>query len=714
MVGLAVAVSAGAYVLSTDESGVYVNKWHRSPLAFQVKLPTAANLSDGTSQSSSVILAMETWNQVLGTVRFAPQAVGAGSYLAGNGINEVVKDDRVRTRHGDEQFSTNTLALTMIYTLGNQVTETDIVFNTDYTWDSFRGTRRIQGVEDIRRVALHELGHALGLEHVPEGSASIMTPRVSNTIDTLQADDIAGGQRLYGAPGVVPANDAFANAATLTLSGGSAQVVGSTIAATRQAGEPNHENVVQGRSIWWRWTAAGSGAATATTLGSDFDTVLAVYTGVAVNALTPVTSNDDEEMPNPNDWPERKRTSRVTFNAVRGTTYYFAVDGWARDGDPAYTGTVVLTLTHQGTDATAPTITSHPTSQTVAVGGTAVFTVNATGSGAFAYQWRRNGVNLTPGGRFVGVDGPTLTIMGVEALDAGSYAVEITNEAGRATSNAAMLTVTGVGSSSTRMVALATRARAGTGDQTLVMGLVVDGPKDVLLRGVGPGIASQGVDTAIADPELELNRFVEGVPVRQGINDDWESTSEMLAALARVGAALEVGSKDSAMLMEVAGGVYTAHVTSRGAEGVALADAFDAGGSGRFTALATRAYAGTGNDILIAGLVLEGSEPKTVLIRALGPTLASRGVNGVLANPRLEVFRHAGGTHHLQGENDDWGGAEELKRVFAEVGAADPNMTDESKDAALLVTLNPGVYTVHVSGVGDTTGVALVEVFDVP
>ncbi len=275
----------------------------------------------------------------------------------------------------------------------------------------------------------------------------------------------------------------------------------------------------------------------------------------------------------------------------------------------------------------------------------------------------------------------------------------------------------GVPRSTSRLMAISTRSRAGQGDQTLIMGFVVEGNKQVLVRGVGPGIAS-GVPTALTDPRLELYRFQGGGFTNVDENNDWANTNAMMQTFARLGAsALAANSKDAALLNNIEGGVYTAHVTSGGASGVALVEAYDGDkgeGGSRFAALSTRTVAGSGDDTLIVGMVLDGSGPKTVVVRALGPTLGARdGVSGVLSDPKLQLFRMAHGTSSLIGENDDWGGLHELKATFTAVGAGALS-GDTSKDAAMLVTLDPGVYTVHVSGAAGTTGVALVEIFDVP
>lgn len=124
---------------------------------------------------------------------------------------------------------------------------------------------------------------------------------------------------LTGAPQARPSNDDFATATV--ISGTASSLTGSNIAATKQPGEPNHANNAGGASVWYRWQATGSGTATLTTAGSNYDTLLAVYSGTSMNALTPIASNDDERAPD-------ILTSRVTFNAVAGTTYYIAVDGY--------------------------------------------------------------------------------------------------------------------------------------------------------------------------------------------------------------------------------------------------------------------------------------------------------------------------------------------------------------------------------------------------
>jgi hypothetical protein len=342
LAGLVMASAARSYVLYFDDSGVYVEKWQSSSVTMQIMLPSTTNLSDGSSQRSSVASAMDIWNAQIGATQLLAQLSAPGTHAAGNKINEIAMDSTV---DGDA-FPTGVLAITLNYTSGNSLAESDITFNDAYQWDSYRGALRVK--QDIRRVAIHELGHVLGLNHPDEAGqtvTAIMNSHVSS-LDTLQADDITGGRVLYAANGFVPSNNAFSSAATITLSSDAATVTGSNILATKQAGEPSPAGSAGQHSVWWKWTSPIDGSLTLNTLGSDFDSVLGVYTGTSVSALTEIASNDDEETPEQNSTPTRKRTSKVAFNTTTGTTYWIMVDGWGSANDPydpaGYTGNIVL------------------------------------------------------------------------------------------------------------------------------------------------------------------------------------------------------------------------------------------------------------------------------------------------------------------------------------------------------------------------------------
>ncbi len=359
---LLAASVAWAYVIIKDASGIYVNTWMPGSIPTQVRLATSPALSDGTSQSASVVAAMDAWNAQLGVVQFSAQQLGPGPYEVGNGINEIVMDSTI---DGDE-FGGSTLAVTVSFTDGNERVESDIIFNTAWTWDSYRGN--LQAPEDIRRVAIHELGHVLGLTHPDQAGQSvtaIMNSTVSS-IDALQSDDIAGGRLLYGAPGFVPANDSFSNASAINMTGESTQVTGTNVAATAEAGEPALDASDPGRrTVWWKWTPPSSGPVTISTLGSNFDTLLGVYTGASVGSLTPTALNDDVD-------PGLIRTSGVAFTAVGGTTYSIAVDGWG-----GYFGAITLNVAFTSASVPVPTVTS---AGTASVGVGHLFSYQVTAS----------------------------------------------------------------------------------------------------------------------------------------------------------------------------------------------------------------------------------------------------------------------------------------------------------------------------------------------
>ena len=262
-----------------------------------------------------------------------------------------------------------------------------------------------------------------------------------------------------------------------------------------------------------------------------------------------------------------------------------------------------------------------------------------------------------------------------------------------------------------RVSALSARGLAGTGDQTLIAGLISSGVgnKQLLLRCIGPGLASFGVSGAVADPALTLFNAA-GTVLQQ--NNDWGGTATLIDTFTQLKVfPLSPNSKDAALLTTLPSGTYTAHLAAQNGTGVALVEVYDADPgtpTTRLAGLSARDQVGTGDNILIAGFIITGNVSRTVLIRGIGPTLTRYSVNGVLANPQLQVFQ--GNT--LLAQNDDWGGDTTVATVAAQVNAFALDAT--SKDAALLLTRPPGAYTAQVSGVGNTTGVALVEIYEVP
>jgi hypothetical protein len=266
-----------------------------------------------------------------------------------------------------------------------------------------------------------------------------------------------------------------------------------------------------------------------------------------------------------------------------------------------------------------------------------------------------------------------------------------------------------------RLINLSVRTMAGADANTLIVGFVVSGAggRSLLVRGVGPTLANFNVDGVLADPRITLFSGAS----QMAMNDDWSQATNaatISATSSSVGAfPLQVGSRDSAWLNMVATGGYTVQVAGAGGStGVALMEAYDAGGgiSARLANVSARSAVGTGAGILIAGFVVHEGACR-ILVRAVGPGLAPFNVPGALGDPQLQIFRDT----QLVAENNDWGAAANagvLAATGQSVGAF--ALPAGSRDAVLLVTLTPGAYTAQVSGVNGTTGVALVEVYEVP
>jgi|DEB19_MinimDraft_3_1074340.scaffolds.fasta_scaffold02699_2 hypothetical protein len=152
-------------------------------------------------------------------------------------------------------------------------------------------------------------------------------------------------------------------------------------------------------------------------------------------------------------------------------------------------------------------------------------------------------------------------------------------------------------------------------------------------------------------------------------------------------------------------------VTQLPVEILAGTSAPSGGAAGQLVNLATRAFVGAGDNVLIPGLVISGASPRRVLVRAVGPGLSAFGVTGVLADPVLSVFR---GSNEIA-SNDNWqtqNNSQAVATAAVESGAF--ALAAGSRDSALVLTLEPGAYTCRVSGSGNTTGVALVEVYLLP
>ncbi len=273
-----------------------------------------------------------------------------------------------------------------------------------------------------------------------------------------------------------------------------------------------------------------------------------------------------------------------------------------------------------------------------------------------------------------------------------------------------------------RLTNLSARSFVGTGERMAIVGMAVggrftSGSIPLLVRGVGPTMAGYGVGGVLSDPRLVLRRQDTGAILAE--IDDWAGDAAVSAVGLATGAfpLASAASRDAALTASLGSGAYTVGVSpASDATGIALTEIYDAHGdnytpsSARLVNLSARAWVGTGADALILGFVISGSTPVNLVIRGVGPELAHYGVNGYLADPQLVISQNINGALVTVATNDDWRGSKEV--VIASVLAgAFPLPSIDSKDAALTIQLGPGVYSVTLTGVGGTTGVGLLEIY---
>jgi hypothetical protein len=271
---------------------------------------------------------------------------------------------------------------------------------------------------------------------------------------------------------------------------------------------------------------------------------------------------------------------------------------------------------------------------------------------------------------------------------------------------------------------ISVRSNAGSGSQNLIAGFVVagTGSESVLVRGDGPSLSQFGIAGALADPVLSIFNS-SAAEIATGAA--WGGSTLLSDVFSQVGAfPLPTASNDSALEETLPAGSYTAQITSAaGNTGEALLEVYDAdtgAPTARFTNLSARSEVGTGALSLVAGFVVAGTSYETVLIRGSGPALGAFGVSGVLASPQLTLYDSGG---NVIATNTGWANFpasgnsavqatvfDATAAIFSQVGAF--QFPANSPDCALVATLPPGTYSVNVSGTDSTTGVALVEVYE--
>ena len=330
------------------------------------------------------------------------------------------------------------------------------------------------------------------------------------------------------------------------------------------------------------------------------------------------------------------------------------------------------------------------------------------GDAPFSYQWFKDG------GPVAGATQKRFEIAAVRHSDAGVYAVVVSNAGGSAASLPFMVTV-----SSARPSRLANISIVAAADEPVVVGFTMGGggaaeSNRLLVRAAGPALAQFGVAGVLPDPLLEVNGAGGGVLT---FNDNWGGGADLAATAVSVGAfSFLADSRDAALVADLPPGGYTARVADvLGLGGTAAVEIYEVRSgatlpAARLVNLSARAAVGGSAGQFTLGFTLEGYDPVRILVRGIGPELARMGVSNPLDDPRLYLFRG----ERLVSENEDWGElrAGDIAAAAAEAGAF--ALAAGSRDAALLVSLEPGSYTVQLVGRPDTAGPALIELYAVP
>jgi Matrixin len=256
---------------------------------------------------------------------------------------------------------------------------------------------------------------------------------------------------------------------------------------------------------------------------------------------------------------------------------------------------------------------------------------------------------------------------------------------------------------------LSTRAFIGTGENVLIGGFIIQGsqPATVIVRAIGFSLRASGITNPISDPTITIFDASHRVVAT---NDDWfTSTNAQTIASFHLD---PPNSIESALYVALRPGSYTAVVqgfsnsTEPASTGIGLVELYDLHlSASRAGNISSRGQVLTGQNVLIAGFIVGGTSSKQVVVRAIGPSLATAGIAHPLADPTLEL-RNANGA--LLQSNNNWQQQNPNAQAISNSGLA----PTQPRESALLATLNPGSYTAIVRGVANDTGTALVEVYD--
>jgi hypothetical protein len=332
---------------------------------------------------------------------------------------------------------------------------------------------------------------------------------------------------------------------------------------------------------------------------------------------------------------------------------------------------------------------------------------SASGAGA-AYVFVRDGVTWSQQAYLKASNTEMQDRFGISvAIDGDTGVVGAELQPSQETRSGAAYVFTGLGETMPiiPLLNISTRMNVGTDENVLIGGFIVIGtdPKKVIIRAIGPSLADMDVPDALADPILELH-MSDGSVVT---NDNWRDSQEQEIIDSTVPPSNNLESALVATLPSSVTGIgYTAIVRGKNnGTGVGLVEVYDLdqAANSQLANISTRGFVDTGDNVMIGGFIVGGASSTTVLVRALGPSLVDDGVANPLLDPTLELHDFNGAQIAF---DDNWKDSQQ-----AEIEATTIPPTDDH-EAAILSDLNPGAYTAIVRGKNNTTGVGLMEVYN--
>ena len=357
-------------------------------------------------------------------------------------------------------------------------------------------------------------------------------------------------------------------------------------------------------------------------------------------------------------------------------------------------------------DVVSPYVDTKPGAQSVNTGESVTLRVDVAEFGEIGYQWLKDGVAIN------GATGPTFELGSVDQTDTGTYSVRITIGETTQLTSTAYFSVSPPTMGDGNLLNISTRGLIGSGETVMIGGFVITGtgPRTVAITAKGPSLAEFGITNAISDPKITLYHGQTIIGTNDSVAD-----LDSVERDALIGAGIAPGDPaEPGMAVSLEPGAYTVRVTNNGGTaGVGLIEVYDwdlLTGDGevsdsRLLNISTRGIVGSGESVMIGGFVINGTDPKTVAITAKGPSLAQYGIANPISDPSIKLRKGA----DLVAQNDDIIALPTQNRDILAQGGVLPSDLYES---ALLVTLEPGAYTVVLQNDGPTAGVGIVEVYD--